>query len=187
MRTKILLDANVLYPARLRDLWMELGSTGLAQIHWTARIETEWIEAVLRTRPELRKHLQRTAALMREHIPDAVITDFEGIEFTLSLPDADDRHVVAAAITSGAGRIATFNLKDFPEDAVRGYGISVCAPDDIFLDIAAADPEGFLSAVATVRARLKAPPVSADDYVAGLARAGCPRTAAMLAQRLEEL
>ena len=73
MRIKIVLDANVIYSARLRDLWMELGSTGLAQIRWTARIETEWIEAVLRTRPELRKHLQHTAALMREFIPDAVI------------------------------------------------------------------------------------------------------------------
>lgn len=187
MRTKIVLDANVLYSARLRDLWMELGSTGLAEIRWTARIEAEWIEAVLRTRPELRKHLQRTAALMREFIPDAVITDFESLESTLPLPDLDDRHVLAAAIMSGAGRIATFNLKDFPEDAVRGYGISVCTPDHIFLEIANADPEGFLSAVATVRARLKAPPVSAHDYVAGLARSGCPRIAAMLTQRLKEI
>lgn len=187
MRTKIVLDANVLYSARLRDLWMEMGSTGLAEIRWTARIEAEWIEAVLRTRPELRKHLQRTAALMREFIPDAVITDFEGQESTLLLPDPDDRHVLAAAITCGADSIATFNLKDFPEDIVRGYGISVRTPDDIFLEIAAADPEGFLSAVATVRARLKAPPVSAHDYLAGLARAGCPRTAPMLTGRLEEL
>ncbi len=39
MRTKIVLDANVLYSARLRDLWMELSSAGLAQIRWTARIQ----------------------------------------------------------------------------------------------------------------------------------------------------
>lgn len=187
MFTKIVLDANVLYSARLRDLWMELGAARLIQIHWTARIEVEWIEAVLRSRPELRKHLQRTAALMREFMPDAVIADFEARESALPLPDPDDRHVLAAAITCGADGIATFNLKDFPRNVVESHGIAVGTPDEIFMEMAAADMEGFVSAIATVRARLKAPPVPADAYVAGLARSGCPKTAAMLLKRLEQL
>lgn len=187
MQIKIVLDANVLFSARLRDLWMELGSTGLVQLHWTDRIEAEWIEAILRSRPELENHLRRTAALMRKFMPGAAISDIEGNEAELLLPDPNDRHVLAAAITCGASSIATFNLKDFPADIVMGHGVAARTPDDIFLEIAAADPEGFLSAVAAVRSRLKAPPVPADNYVAGLARAGCPKIAAMLALSLEQI
>ena len=41
MPAKIVLDANVLYSARLRDLWMELGVAGLVHPVWTDRIEFE--------------------------------------------------------------------------------------------------------------------------------------------------
>jgi len=187
MPLKIALDANVLFSARLRDLWMELGSTGLVQIHWTDRIEAEWIEAVLKRRPELESHLRRTAGLMRKFMPGAAIPDIEKDEAGLSLPDPDDRHVLAAAIACGASAIATFNLKDFPADAVMGHGIAARTPDEILLEIAAGDPEGFLSAIAAVRARLRAPPVSAGDYAAGLARAGCPKIAAVLALSLDQI
>jgi hypothetical protein len=120
-------------------------------------------------------------------MPSAAISDFQEYEAGLLLPDPDDRHVLAAAIACGASIIATFNLKDFPADIVMGHGIAARAPDDVFLEIAADDPEGLLSAVAAVRARLKAPPVSSSDYVAGLARAGCPGIAAMLELKLEQI
>jgi hypothetical protein len=60
MPVKVVLDANVLYSARLRDLWMELGVAGLVSLVWTDRIEAEWVAAVLRSRPDLERHLRRT-------------------------------------------------------------------------------------------------------------------------------
>jgi hypothetical protein len=39
MPAKVVLDSNVLYSARLRDLWMELGVAGLVSLVWTERIE----------------------------------------------------------------------------------------------------------------------------------------------------
>ena len=54
-------DACVLYPAPVRDLLMHLSVTGLFRARWTDRIHEEWIEAVLRNRPDLtREQLQRT-------------------------------------------------------------------------------------------------------------------------------
>jgi hypothetical protein len=42
---------------------------------------------------------------------------------TLTLPDADDRHVLAAAIRAEADVIVTFNLGDFPAETLKRYGI----------------------------------------------------------------
>lgn len=38
MPGKTVLDANVLYSARLRDLWMELAVAGVVDIVWTERV-----------------------------------------------------------------------------------------------------------------------------------------------------
>ena len=51
---------------------------------------------------------------MNRVFPDATVREYEVLISTLELPDADDRHVVAAAIHSQASLIVTANLKDFP-------------------------------------------------------------------------
>lgn len=50
-RYTALLDANVLYPAPLRDLLLQLAVTDLFRARWTADIHREWIEALLRNEP----------------------------------------------------------------------------------------------------------------------------------------
>lgn len=54
-------DANVLFPAPLRDLLMHLALAGLYRARWTDRIHDEWIRNLLAKRPELsRERLERT-------------------------------------------------------------------------------------------------------------------------------
>jgi len=92
-------DACLLYPASIRDLAVELARTGLLSAKWTARIHAEWINALIRQRPELdRSRLERVAALMNSGVTDCLVTGFESLEAGLTeLPDLDDRHVLAAA------------------------------------------------------------------------------------------
>jgi len=112
---KVIYDANVLYPAPLRDLlmWVTLQDVVLAR--WTDDIHEEWMRSVLRERYDLtRVQLERTRDLMNQSVRDCLVTDYHDLIPGLTLPDADDRHVLAAAIRAGANVIVTYNLKDFP-------------------------------------------------------------------------
>ena len=91
---KALLDANVLYPAPLRDLLMSLAARELYQPLWTETIHSEWMRNVLKDLPHVtRERLERTKALMLQHMPKATVEGYEHLTDTLDLPDADDRHV----------------------------------------------------------------------------------------------
>ena len=59
----VVYDACVLYPASIRDLAVELARTGLLRAKWTTRIHAEWINALIRQRPELdRARLERVSS-----------------------------------------------------------------------------------------------------------------------------
>jgi hypothetical protein len=60
---------------------------------------------------------------MQRAIPDAFVTGYAALIPSLSLPDRNDRHVLAAAITAAADVIVTFNIKDFPPEALAPYGL----------------------------------------------------------------
>lgn len=51
-------------------------------------------------------------AVMRRAFPEAQVTDFEGLIPSMR-NDEKDRHVVAAAVKSGAQLIVTSNVRDF--------------------------------------------------------------------------
>lgn len=109
-RYTAVLDACVLYPAPIRDLLLSLAVEGLNHARWTDQIQTEWIEKLLQTQPELaREKLERTAALMAQSVLDSQIEGYEAIIDSLKLPDPNDRHVLAAAIIGHADAIVTFN------------------------------------------------------------------------------
>ena len=110
------LDACVLHSAPLRDLFMHLAVLDVFSARWSDAIHEEWIASVLAQRPNLtRGQLDRTRQLMDENVRGCLVRGFEKHVETVTLPDGDDRHVVAAAIECRADAIVTFNLKDFPD------------------------------------------------------------------------
>lgn len=159
-------DACVLYPASLRDLLLHLALTDLFRARWTDRIHEEWIGAVLNQRQDLtRAQLDRTRDLMNKAVPDCLVHSYEDLVDALQLPDANDRHVLAAAIRCQAGVIVTYNLKDFPEDALVPYGIDVQHPDEFVSHLFDLDPGAVCAAVRDQRDSLKSPPLSVDDLL----------------------
>src|SRR5262249_45053844 len=127
-------DANILYPAPMRDLFIRPAQAGLVRAKGTETIHDEWMRHVLKDHPHLSaERLPRTRALMNEAVRDSLVTGYEDLIATLSVPDPDDRHVPAAAIHAGADIIVTCNLTDFPAEALARFNIDAQHPDDFLV------------------------------------------------------
>ncbi|HBP6526382.1 TPA: PIN domain-containing protein [Pseudomonas aeruginosa] len=176
-------DANVLYPAPLRDFLMRLALTGVYRARWSAQIHDEWKRNLLLKRPDLtQEQLDRTSALMDRAIPDALVTDYESLLPSLDLPDEDDRHVLAAAIKCHASVIVTFNLKDFPKDVLAKFGIEPLHPDDFIADQWDIDQAAVLEAAQQQRASLRNPPHTVQEYLDRLLQQQLPKTVKLLSE-----
>lgn len=177
----VLLDANVLYSAALRDLFMRLALQKLYRPRWSSLIHEEWMAAVLRNFPDItRQQLERTRDLMNLHSKDSLVTGFEDRIKTLTLPDPDDRHVLAAAIHAQANIIVTQNLKDFPQSVLTLYGIEAQHPDLFIRRLLQHDAGAVIAAAHQQRANLQNPPRTVADYLNTLERQGLTQTIAIL-------
>lgn len=104
------------------------------------------------------------------------MTGYEALIPSLILPDPDDRHVLAAAIRCNASVIVTFNLKDFPEQALAPYGIESQHPDEFILHLIDHYPAEVCQAAKKHRSTLKNPPSTPDEYLERLLRLGLTRS-----------
>ena len=180
-RLTALLDANVLYPAGLRDVLLRLADRYLYAPLWTSDIHAEWMRNLLADRSDLDAGvLERTRAVMNEHFPDAIVTGYETIVARLDLPDPGDRHVLAAAIRGQADVIVTGNLRDFPADRLAPHALTAQHPDAFIAGLFEAGPDAVLAAVRGHRAALRNPPRSPGEHLAALERLGLMRTVALL-------
>jgi hypothetical protein len=170
-------DACVLYPAPLRDFLMWLGLSGRYRARWSPQIHDEWKRNLLIKRPDLTpEQLDRTSGLMDLAIPDGLVTGHEPLISGLTLPDPDDRHVLAAAIRCNASVIVTFNEKDFPATALAPYGIEAQHPDLFVDNLFDLDQAAVIAAAQRQRAQLKNPPLDVDLYLDVLLRQGLVQT-----------
>ncbi len=159
--TVAVLDACVLYPAALRDVFLWLAAESIYQPRWTDTIHEEWIRAVLADRPDLtREQLERTRSLMNQVDPQSLVESYEELVSALALPDQDDRHVLAAAVVAKASVIVTFNLSDFPKAALAPFRVRAVHPDAFLLSLLKQEPAAFLEGLRKHRAL---PPPSPQD------------------------
>jgi len=181
-----LYDASVLYPAPLRDLLMHLAATELFRARWSEAIHNEWMGSLLRDRQDItREQLERTRDLMNATVLDCLVVGFEDLIPVLTLPDADDRHVLAAAIRARADVIVTTNLRDFPPDVLARYGVEAQHPDEFVHYLIDLSPGPVCRAVKAHRASLKNPPKSVGEYLDTLSRQSLPETVSALREFTE--
>lgn len=177
----VLYDACVLYPAPLRDLLLRLALVDLFRARWTDAILDECFRNLARNRPDLQPfQLARTRDLMNAHVLDALITGYEDLIPAMTLPDPDDRHVLAAAIRGGVDAIITYNLTDFPPEVVRLYGIEVQHPDDFITCQLDLGPARVLTALREQRNALKRNPRTLEQFLETLEQQRLVQTVARL-------
>ena len=127
----VLLDADVLYPFRKRDVLLRFYEAGLFRARWTDEILLKWMRNLIKSRPDLEGSIKAQHRKIKEVFPDALVAGYEHITVGLTLPDEGDLHVLAAAIQCGAQHIITDNVRDFPESALKPYDIEAIEADEL--------------------------------------------------------
>ena len=156
---------------------MWLGLSGRFRARWSAQIHQEWKRNLLLNRRDLTpEQVDRTSELMDRAIPDGLVTGHESLISGLQLPDADDRHVLAAAIRCNASVIVTFNLKDFPSATLAPFGIEAQHPDEFIENLFDLDQAAVVSAAQRQRAHLCNPSMGVERYLEVLLRQGLVQT-----------
>ena len=90
----------------------------------------------------------------------------------MTLPDPNDRHVVATAMHGRADAIVTFNVRDFPANVLSPLNIEVIHPDDFLLDQLDLNPRPVLDVLRKQAADSRRPVLTSTDLIARLTRAG---------------
>ena len=167
------LDANVLFPAATRSVLLELARNKTYRLLWSDRVHDEWMRNLAARFPQIPPaKIARMRALMEGYVNDATVSGYEPLIATLSLPDPDDRHVLAAAVHGGASIIVTSNLRDFPDAALAIHGIAAMTPDSFALHLLTLDRDGVLEALEGDRADMRNPALTADAFLDALANSG---------------
>ena len=122
---------------------------------------------------------------MDKYFDDAPVTGYEPLIETLDLPDAGDRHVLAAAIQCGAEYIVTENLADFPKAALARFNIEAIAADTFLSQIVELYPSEALTVLRALRKHYSNPPFTPSGFVLDLTAKGLPQLAAA-AERYRE-
>lgn len=179
--TRAVLDANVLFSANLRDTLLWPAFRGVYEARFSASIHEEWIRAILKHRAQTTRFtLEKTRDLMNRKIPGGLVEGFEPLIETISLPDRNDRHVLAVAIHAKAPVIVTRNTADFPASILAPYRIATQTPDEFLSALLRQSREDLLDSLRAQRANLQNPPLSMEIFLANLRNQNLPRFTAAL-------
>ena len=179
MAFTVLYDTCALYPNTQRNLLIRLARTGLVRARWSVAILEE-LDRALEERAVTPEKRRRLFELMNAAVPDCLVEGFEALIGDLKLPDADDRHVLAAAIKVGAQVIVTNNLSDFPNDSLAPWSVEAKSPDDFVLDLIDFDARVVYACVQQIVHERRNPPESFDEVLGQLERAGLVESVAEL-------
>jgi predicted nucleic acid-binding protein len=166
-----LLDANVLYPAYLRDALLRLAEAEIYQVRWSRQILDEMARNVLENNPELpEERIERLVRTMERAFPEAMVTRHEPLVPSMT-NDPKDRHVMAAAVRGRADVIVTLNVRDFSPEACEPHDVDVQTPDE-FLQYqwGIGDLDFLLGVFEDWASHLTNPPLALEELLERLAR-----------------
>lgn len=180
----VLVDANVFFAPRLRDLFMFLHAAELIYVHWTKDIEQEWARNVVENQEADPQSIDRCLRGMRDAVPGWEVAGYQKHKKLFPTVDVKDTHVAAAAyklsLSEWPGRpvaLVTKNVTDFPEEAFGKTQVTRFNMATYIDQLFAENPQEVLQVVNACRAKLKNPKHTAQMYVEALVKHGCTRLA----------
>ena len=176
------LDTCVLYPAYLCDTLLRLAEVSAYRPLWSTQVLDE-LRSNLVERGLPPERVDRRITQMTRSFPDAMVTGYESLIDGMS-NDPKDRHVLAAAVRANAEVLVTFNVRDFPEPAVKHYDVEVVHPDEFLLDQLDLYPGVTIEVLRQQAAAYRRVPNTVPDILVLLDRTGVPRFAAQVRRHL---
>ena len=182
----VVADANVLYSRVSRDYLLIAAEHEIIQIHWSPQILTDMTDHLAANRPTFdRAAAERLTAAMTRTFPNALITpqpEHLACLEQYTLPDDDDRDVMATALAAEADIICTNNIKHFPSMVMDDLGLIAMTADALFLLLMDEYLPQMIDTHRTTVAHLH----GATDYstLAALRKAGASATAYHMARVL---
>lgn len=127
-RPVAVLDACVLVPMPLADTLLRLAEPpALFEARWSEEILAEVTRTLVGRFGKSPEKARYREAAMREYFPDSLVHSCGRL-----IPKMEnhrkDRHVLAAAVECKGDYLVTFNLKDFPPEALTKYGVAAVGP-----------------------------------------------------------
>ena len=192
-RFTALIDACVLAGALKRNLILSLAAEGFFRVRWSQRILDETQAAIARQLfqrgdPGAEDRARLALDAICQAFGDGIVRDYNGLTpVSLVLPDADDRHVIDAAIKAGADVIVTDNLKDFPPDLLGALGLEVRSTDAFLADTIDLDAGRAVAALLAMRLRFNRPTLTADALLSKMEGQGLFQTCDSLRDFVQSL
>lgn len=167
----VVLDACVIFPMPLCDTLLRAAEANLYRLYFSQEILDEVTRNLIK-KGKITEEAKaaRYQANIKGAFPEAMVeVPAELVGMMTNHPK--DRHVVAAAVKIKAEVIVTFNLKDFPSDALAPFGIEAKHPDVFLLDLCEEYSVNALAQVIQKQAEdLKSPPNTVQDLLKRLSR-----------------
>jgi predicted nucleic acid-binding protein len=136
------LDACVLAPMPLADTLLRVAEEPAFYVpKWSREILNE-VASTLAKFGYSNKQIKRRILAMESAFEDAVITGYEDLVPAMK-NDLKDRHVLAAAIRTGAHAIITDNRRHFPKGLLEPYGLERRTGDEFLVHQYHLDPAAF--------------------------------------------
>ncbi|KAF0964912.1 PIN domain-containing protein [Rhodococcus sp. T7] len=169
---RVVLDARVLLPQALSNLLLTLADAELFRPVWTPDLLDEVARNLAGERfgksPE---QAARRVRQMRRAFPFA---EEESRGYRELIPamtnDPKDRHVLAAAVRSGAALIVTANPTDFPPAALDPFDVEAMHPDEFLCDQLDLNSETVFECTGALVTRNALPPRTEGELLESLDR-----------------
>ncbi len=130
----VLLDACTLVVSSLRDVLLRCSAAGFYQVRWSPTILDE-VRGTLSDRISIADNrIDHLCAALERAFPDAKVECSEQVPPDLVV-DADDLHVVQAAVADDVNVIVTANVRHFREDKLHDAGILLRTPDRFLVEL----------------------------------------------------
>ena len=128
-----LIDTCVLFPTVMRTILLEAVKSKHDSAFWSEKILSEWSASAKKVGELGQLQADSEISILRTNWPNSIINFSLELEESLYLPDLNDRHVLAAAISGKCDAIITLNKKDFPRQILDQYGLIRLNPDQVIL------------------------------------------------------